>query len=300
MLLLVVLFIGVPILSLLATMMCARRAPRFRSMFRGRFDRVAFTSGMIFYVLGFVSTIVPPGLVPKDPTLWYLPSLGLSELPGPSRLIFMLTVALAWLLGSPLAAAGLRAALAFAVIVLSAGIVTNHVGQLIPEAPDELLIGLLTLVQIGWGFEIVSDERIGTSTTCQRCGYDLSPTPDTPCPECGTAYATATIVRTRRLAPTPKAMRIARGWAIAGAIAAICPAVGMVAAIVGYRTGGTDWASALQLAQQYHFGNSFRLAWPLALAGAAIVVLYHLGWNRRAWVLIPLGVAASFALRLFI
>ena len=188
------------------------------------------------------------------------------------------------------------------VVLASAGIVTAFVAPVAPDTLDELAIPALAAFHLIFTFARISKHQVATSSTCQFCGYDLSQTPDKPCPECGAPFIEATTVNGHALTLSPAGTRTAKGWALGALAIMLCAPVGHAAAVTRHMVHGINWSNALQLVQQYEGQASASIlsAKPLAIAAATIVLTSPFLEVRRLWLLIPLGIAASFALRLFI
>lgn len=195
-----------------------------------------------------------------------------------------------------------RAILFAVAIVCSASVVTVYAAPIFPETLDELAIPMVAVLHLLFAFTRISKHQIAASTTCQSCGYDLSNTPDKPCPECGMPYAQAIAVNAHRLTMSPAGVRAVKGWALGALAITLCGPVGFAAAVTRHLVHGINWPSSVQLVQQYegHAAAPIMTAMPLAIAAALIILVSPLLHVPRIWLLIPLGVAACLALRLFV
>lgn len=203
-----------------------------------------------------------------------------------------------WLVGPPLAAAlGLRPAATLILIALASSIVTNHLSPLLPGFADEAIVFAIAWIEIAFCFRLVRTHQARTSQTCQRCGYDLSSTPDIPCPECGVPYYLATTVRARHVELSPWSNSVAKSWSVAAIVAMLAAPTGLLSAATGYLARGIPASASVQLAQQYegNSGSPFLHAWPLTIAGLVAALLYQFEVGKRAWLLVPLGVIGSIA-----
>ena len=280
-------------------------------------DAIHLGPSLWFWLIGLLSLVFLPSLLElKSGNITLFPRLFPSDPSGfgsftPVTFGLVIAWIAAWFFGAPLAAlAGVRAGLVLTIVLCSAGIITNHLALALPDAHDELVILAIGCVQCVLCLSYAKREHLAASTNCSKCGYDLSNSPEAatppPCPECGTPHAIATTTYTRQITLSKRAPRIAMSWAVAAIIAMFAPPVGMLTVMVSYLSRGIEFNTAVQLAQQYegNTGSPLLHAWPLPVAGMIASLLYQYFGSRRkwllVWLLIPLGVAASFALRLFV
>lgn len=273
-------------------------------------DTIHLGPSLWFWLVGLFSLIFLPSLFPRTSANITLAPRLFPANPTGFGSFEVVTIGLviawicSWLMGTIIAAlVGVRAGLVFTAILCSAGIISDHLAAAIPGRHDELIILAVAFVQALRCLSPNQHVQVATSTTCSTCEYDLSQTPNAPCPECGTGYDVATAVFVRRVALSSRAPRITISWAVAAIVAMFAPALGLLTIAVNYTSRGIPFDAAIQLAQQYegNTGSPLLVAWPLTLSALVASLLYQNLGTRRVWLLtwllIPLGIAASFALQ---
>jgi hypothetical protein len=300
-------------LSLVASFFICHRRARTRPRPLTARARLRLYTGPLYWCAGLIATILVATLAPLLPdTAWYVPRLVPTKywqgwghgLDWHESLTFAWYTT--WFLGAPFAAAlGVKLSLYCGTLLCSAAVVASHIAPLGGDVPVHAIVLAFALVHCLRFFSTFEPPRAFTSPHCLACGYDVSKTPNAPCPECGKPYAEITTAYEQRIVFTPIAIRFLIAWGVAAGLATISRPLGVFGASLGYLSKDIRFDTALQLALQYHgntaavFAESF-LMLPLIIATAFAACIYVYRNDRRAWLLVLLGIAVYLALSFYV